>query len=212
MGQNVTLLVPTKLSNLTQYFGGLVDMAGETSSYQTRPWERPGHWHYCIWKMQHIINEYKLFSTMTNLFDCDGRCTLPDLDQNFEKSYKQRDSIYKCFWGAENDIGVDENNLDAAKIELCRSFKTLVENCSIPVGDCIEQTAIREIVMAEFLKDMVARTNRVIKFVENYIPDFYGGFSYDDCVIFGGDVSGTSSISASFLFIIVTTSTLYFVL
>ena len=218
IAENATLLIPTKISNLTQDFGVLVDNAGETSSNRFRPLEstvhwKGVHWKYCTWKMQHLVNENKLSKAFANnIFDCDGKCILPDWDENFELYIKQSREINMCFWRAENRIRSDVNNLDAAKIELCRGFKTLVENCSVPIYECIEDIAIREFVMAEFLKDMVTRTKRVIKIVENFIPNFYGSFTYDDCVIFGGEVAGTSSISASFLFIIVTTSTLYFVL
>ena len=55
--------------------------------------------------------------------------------------------------------------------------------------ECVENIAIKEIVLAEVLKDMVATTKRAMEIVKEHTqPDFLGDFTYDDCVIFGGEV------------------------
>ena len=52
--ENVTYLVPTKVSNLTQDFGTMLDTAGE----ERIAWGERSGWAYCDWKMAHIISDY----------------------------------------------------------------------------------------------------------------------------------------------------------
>ena len=54
-------------------------------------------------------------------------------------------------------------------------------------------SALKEIVMATFLKEIVVKTKRAME-----IEDF----SYDECVLFGGEVAGTTFASANLLLII----------
>ena len=54
--------------------------------------------------------------------------------------------------------------------------------------------------MAQFLKEMVVNTKGMMDIVEKYTnPNFFGDFTYDDCVIFGGDVAGATLDSAGWL-------------
>ena len=67
-------------------------------------------------------------------------------------------------------------------MEVCKSFKTIIENCTLPVTECIGIIATKEIVMAEIL---------------NMMEEFVGDFAFDDCKIFGGNVSKGSMQSKS---------------
>ena len=79
------------------------------------------------------------------------------------------------------------------------------------MSECIENIAIKEIVMAEILKMMVAKTKRAMEIVSNATqPDFLGGFSHDDCIIFGGDVAGASWHSSSWGHIVTTLVVIYY--
>ena len=54
-------------------------------------------------------------------------------------------SIFNCVWGAKwriSDVSDDLEDLDKAKMGLCKPFKTLLENCSIPIGECIGDIAV----------------------------------------------------------------------
>jgi len=112
-----------------------------------------------------------------------------------------KDSISDCFWNAQwaMEKGVahyvdDDLDIDQIKMQLCKPFKTIVENCTTPMTECFEKVAIKEIVMAEMLKKMVTKTKRAMEIVTNHTQsDFFGGFSHHDCIIFGGDVAGASS-------------------
>merc|ERR1712025_1145798 len=87
----------------------------------------------------------------------------------------------------------DNLDIDHVKMQLCKPFKTIVENCSIPMTECIENIAIKEIVIAEVLKNMVVKTKRTMEKVKNETQqNFLEAFSYNDCVIFGGDVARAS--------------------
>ena len=94
---------------------------------------------------------------------------------------------------------VDDNlDIDHVKMQLCKPFKTIVENCSIPMTECIENIAIKEIVIAEVLKKMVVDSKRTMEIVKNATrPDILESFSYNDCVIFGGMVARAPSQSAT---------------
>ena len=119
-----------------------------------------------------------------------------------------------CIESTKYDIVSDASgnldDLDVAKMGLCRGFKTLLENCSIPIGECIGNIALKEILMAEYLKVMVTKVDNVIEFVEKNIPNFFGGFTYDDCAIFGGEIAGSSSVSGSLVQIVATTMACYY--
>jgi len=114
--------------------------------------------------------------------------------------YRREGSISSCFWKAqivmERKVAyyVDEAlDVDHVKMQLCKPFKTIIENCTVPMSECIEDIATKEIVMAEILKKMVAKTKRAMEIVNNVTqPNFLGGFSHDDCIVFGGDVAGAS--------------------
>jgi len=113
-------------------------------------------------------------------------------------------SLSSCVWHAEWDMEsnvahyVDDNlDIDHVKMQLCKPFKTIIENCSIPMTECIENIAIKEIVIAEVLKKMVVKSKRTMEIVKNATrPDILGSFSYNDCVIFGGMVARASLQSA----------------
>ena len=114
------------------------------------------------------------------------------------------DSIWDCFWSArfrsQEDVAENVDDLDKAKMGLCRPFKTLIENCSVPIEECIGDIAVKEVVMTEFLNEMVEDTKSRMKIVEKFTsPTFFKGFTHEDCVIFGGDVAGAISSSAPFL-------------
>ena len=127
-------------------------------------------------------------------------------------------SISSCFWKAgwamERGTAyyVDEDpNVDHVKMELCKPFKKIIENCTIPMSECIEDIAIKEIVMAEMLKKMVAKTKRAIEIIKNATqPDFLGGFSHNDCTMFGGDVAGASLLCPSWGHIVTILLVIYF--
>jgi len=107
---------------------------------------------------------------------------------------------------------VDEAlDVDHVKMQLCKPFKTIIENCTIPMSECIEDIAIKEIVMAEILKKMVASTKWAMEIVSNVTqPNFLGGFSHDDCIVFGGDVAGASLQSPKWGQIVTTLMVIYF--
>ena len=93
-----------------------------------------------------------------------------------------------------------------------RPFKTLLENCSVPIGECIGNIAVKEIVMTEYLKMIIERIDLVMEIAEKHTtPGIFGGFTYDDCEIFGGNIAGVSSTSASWVHIIVLTMVSYYV-
>ena len=66
-----------------------------------------------------------------------------------------------------NDIG-DDMDKDKARMGLCRPFKTLLENCSIPIGECIGNIAVREIVMTEYLKTIIWKIDEVMGEAEKH--------------------------------------------
>jgi len=127
-------------------------------------------------------------------------------------------SVSSCFWkaGWAMERGVayyvdDDLNVDHVKMEICKPFKTIIENCTIPISECIEDIAIKEIVMAEMLKRMVAKTKRTIEIIKNATqPDFLGGFSHNDCRMFGGDVAGASLLCPSWGHIVTILLVIYF--
>ena len=127
-------------------------------------------------------------------------------------------SIHSCLWKAKSDMKhavryyVDEDlDVDHVKMELCSPFKTIVENCTIPMSECIEDIAIKEIVMAEMLREMVESTKIRMDWVKNATQaDFLGGFSHHDCIIFGGDVAAASLHSPKWGQIVTTFMVLYF--
>jgi len=120
-------------------------------------------------------------------------------------------SIHSCFWEAQRAMGrgvayyVDDDlDVDQVKMQLCKPFKTIIENCT-NWTECIGDIAIKEIVMSEMLKKMVEETKEIMEIVTTARqPDFFGGFSHHDCTIFGGDVA-RASLQCSTLRYIVTT-------
>ena len=107
---------------------------------------------------------------------------------------------------------VDEAlDVDHVMMQLCKPFKTIIDNCTIPMSECIEDIAIKEIVMAEILKKMVAKTKRAMEIVNNVTqPNFLRSFSHDDCIVFGGDVAGASLQSPRWGHIVATLMVIYF--
>ena len=102
--------------------------------------------------------------------------------------------IMSCIGDAELRMmeGTSSNldSLNKVKMELCKPFKTIIENCTLPVTECIGNIATKEIVMAEILKMM----EEVVRCTQ---PQFVGDFAFDDCKIFGGNVSKGSMQSKS---------------
>ena len=215
--ENVTYLVPTKVSNLTQDFGTMLDTAGERLPSKIAFGEK-SHWAYCDWKMAHIISDYQhLSDTIPELMRCDGKCNNEDGTLDYARHHDLQwgnGGIFECIENTKNDIvsdaGGNIDDLDVAKMGLCRGFKTLLENCSNPIGECIGNIAVKEILMAEYLKVMVPKLDYVIEFVEKSIPHFFGGFTYDDCSVFGGEIAGSSFLSASLLQIVVIAMACYY--
>ena len=225
---NYRILKNTKVSNLSQTFGVLRDLAGNRIGHEDHEFlSKPSHWTYCSWKMKHNVDEKDLFYALPNLFHCDGKCNTNDGDNqewiigSLEMAYLDVEtdelrydgfpnynvitgdgSIHECIWSAtfnmQDNVADNIANLDKAKIELCKPFKTILENCSIPINECIGDIAVKEIVMAHVLKEMVVKTKRAMEIVEKHTsPQYFGDFSYDDCVIFGGDVAGATFVSAN---------------
>ena len=126
-------------------------------------------------------------------------------------------SMFTCVWKAEMELSraASKNieDLDKAKMGLCKPFKTLLENCSIPISGCIEDIGIKEIVMAEFLREILAKTRNAMEIVEKYKkPNFFGDFTYEDCVIFGGHVAGATFGSPGWVQIILPSLATYLLL
>jgi len=229
----------TKISNLTKDFGNLIDKEGNRIGYPNGyapEITKPSHWQYCSWKMQHSINDGGLYPAIIYLAHCDGKCNTNDGDdqewldysiidvetnkfRDFYRPMKGDNNMFSCIWNAGWDMQrgvsyyVEKNDHDYVKMELCTPFKTLLENCSIPMTECVENIAIKEIVLAEVLKDMVATTKRAMQIVKEYTqPDFLGDFTYDDCVIFGGDVAGSTLHSVKLGVIVILVTVPYFFL
>ena len=214
------MICSTKLSNLTKEFGNLIDQEGNRIGYNNHDHvpqiTKPSHWQYCSWKMQHSINDEGLYPAIIYLARCDGKCNTNDGDDQkwisssnidvetneFKDFYDPMigdNHLFSCIWRAGWNMQdrvsefVETKDLDNVKMQLCKPFKTLLENCSIPMTECVENIAIKEIVLAEILKDMVATTKRAMEIVKEHTqPDFLGDFTYDDCVIFGGEVAGST--------------------
>jgi len=220
-----------KISNLTMEVGNLVDEEGNRIGFSSKAYvpevTRPSHWQYCSWKMQHSIDEKGLYPAIISLARCDGKCNnnhgddqkwidVHNIDletEEWHEFYKPMDGdnhMFSCIWRAEWTMQdrvskfVEKNDLDNVKMQFCKPFKILLENCSIPMTECIENIAIKEIVMAEVLKDMVATTKRTMEVVRKHTqPDYLADFTYDDCVIFGGDVAGSTMNSVKFVQIVI---------
>ena len=117
----------------------------------------------------------------------------------------RENGIFDCIWRTEfrvnDDVAGNIDDMDKAKMGLCRPFKTLIENCSIPVDECIGNIAVKEVVMSELLKMVIEKTDHVREITERLTtPDLFGSFTYDDCVIFGGDIAGASSTTINLVF------------
>ena len=60
------------------------------------------------------------------------------------------------------------------------------------------------------MKKIVVKTSRAMEIVVKCTsPQYFGDFSSDDCVIFGGDVAGTTFVSANLWGIVVTSLVVY---
>jgi len=254
-GDNFTMLIPTKISNLTEKFGILVDKdgnsLGDSSSNDLLVYGRPSHWKYCMYKMKQNIIEKddSLFYALGNLFRCDGKCNTNNGDDqewmsdslyleyyqinNRDKPFYDKENtyhrkgypgnsrliegengIFDCIWGTEfrvnDDVAGNIDDMDKAKMGLCRPFKTLLENCSVPVDECIGNIAVKEIVMSELLKMIIKKIDNIIKIAERLTtPDLFGSFTYNDCVIFGGDIAGASSTTINWVFMMLPTIICY---
>jgi len=200
--------------NLTQRFGKLVDKDGNRITQFTEDLDLevrdklsgfftpPSHWKYCSWKMKDAIECKDLYYHMGNLFRCDGKCNTNNGD---DQSWGFTDGdytdgpkwdIYGCIDDAESEMRhgvtnqVENRDVDRVKIELCKPFKTILQNCTILMDRCIGNIAIKEIVMVEVLKNMVAKSMKAIKKANEAQTDFLANFTYDNCVIFGGEVAG----------------------
>jgi len=200
---------------------------------------KPSHWTYCSWKMKHNIDEKDLFYALPNLFHCDGKCNTNDGDNqewiigSLDLGYKDvetkelhhepypnydpiqgDDSIFNCIrkaeWNMQDEVADNVEDLDKAKIELCKPFKTILENCSFPINECIEDIGIKEIVMTQVLKEMLGKTERAMQIVKKHTnPQYFGDFNYKDCVIFGGDVAGSTFHLANLGYIVLTSLLAY---
>merc|ERR1712215_608770 len=228
------MIYSTKISNLTQRFGVLKDKDGNRIGFGNNYPEEitlPSHWEYCSWKMKHYIDHEGLFNSLPmGLYHCDGKCNTNNgdnqrwidspnyswvdvkTDENHFDDYPGTEDkdMFKCIWSTEYSMQrgatyyVENLDLDRVKIELCKPFKTILENCTIPLNECISGVAIKEIVMADVLKTMVGTTKRAMEIIENNTQaDFFGGFTYDDCVIFGGVVAGAPLQSATLGYMII---------
>lgn len=116
------------------------------------------------------------------------------------------DQIFKCYRSAGHDLEkVNFADLDRAKMGLCKPYKTLLQNCSLLVGKCIGSSSIREVVMAEFLKDTMYRNHRFMGIVteQQKNSEYFGDFSFEDCKIFGGVVASAISSSSNKMLIII---------
>merc|ERR1711970_1281834 len=74
---------------------------------------------------------------------------------------------------------------------MCNSFNILVEGMSDALGRCLGDVSIREVPLAMALLDLKRGIYWEMKRVEEDTddPDYFGGFSFEDCPIFGGTVS-----------------------
>jgi len=194
----------------------------------------PSHWKYCSWKMKHAIEFGGLRYHTGDLFHCDGNCNtnngddqswgdigrsyidLATGDQQFPDDSPKWD-IYRCIDAAEYEMRhgvtnqVENRDVDRVKIELCKPFKTILQNCTILMDRCIGNIAIKEIVMTEVLKNMVAESKKAIEKANKAQTNFLANFTYDNCVIFGGEVAGAPLHSATLGYVLVLTVMIYFI-
>ena len=205
----------SKESNLTQKFGILVNKDG-TTKYDKNVYEitLPSHWKYCSWKLKNAVDEMGIYRALPHLAHCDGKCNTNDGDdQEWQSTFHTymdletgtdhdfynpldfgENPLFSCILqaGSPSRFSESSEDLDKIKMQLCKPFKTIIENCSIPMSECIENIAVKEIVMADFLKNMVAAVKQEMEIVESIHPGSMADFTYDDCMIFGGDVAGAN--------------------
>jgi len=192
----------------------------------------PSHWKYCSWKLKHTIDFEGLDFEMGNIFHCDGKYnTNNGDDQSWHPagdSYidiatgdhipddRPQWDVYHCIYNAVKAMRygvtnqVENRDVDKVKIELCKPFKTILENCTILMDRCIGNIAIKEIVMTEVLKNMVAKSKKAIQAVNKTQTDFLANFTYNNCVIFGGEVAGAPLHSATLRYVLVLKVMIYF--
>ena len=95
---------------------------------------------------------------------------------------------------------------------LCRPFKTFIENSSIPVDESIGNVAVKEVVMSELVEMIIETIDNVREITERLTtPDLFGSFTYNDCVIFGGDIAGASSSIINWVLMILQTIICYYI-
>jgi len=234
----------SKVSNLTQKFGILLDKDGtRIGKYDKNFFERtiPSHWQYCSWKMKKAVDDKGIYSALPYLAHCDGKCNTNDGDDQEWASggmsrheYKDLKTgtwhdfynplssygdnpLFSCVLQARMPNRFSDSfepfDLDKTKMQLCKPFKTIMENCTVLMSECIENIAIKEIVLADILKNMVAAVKDEMEVVDKFHPDSLAGFTYDDCVIFGGDVAGATYHSATLAhFMVLPAIVSYFIL
>jgi len=218
----------SKVSNLTQRFGILLNKDGtRIGKYDKNFYDRtiPSHWQYCSWKMKEAVDDEGILSALPYLAHCDGKCNTNDGDDQEWSSggmsrHEYKDlktgtwhdfynplSLFLCINQARRQNrfsdSVEPLDLDRIKMQLCKPFKTIMENCTDLMSECIEDIAIKEIVLTDVLKNMVASVKDEMEVVDKFHPDLLADFTYDDCVIFGGDVARATYHSATLAHIMV---------
>jgi len=178
------------------------------------------------------VTDAILFNSLPNLFHCDGKCNTNNGDDqewkggDYGYNYIDRSTgslvnggyewddgliigrtgIARCYWHLEIELDslTDFTDLDKAKMGLCKTFKSLIQKCSIPIGKCLGTVEIREVVMAEFLTNIFWRNKDMMGIWQDKVgnPDYFGDFSYKDCKIFGGVVAAASSDSSDWMKIV----------
>jgi len=218
------MLKNTKVSNLTQNFGVLKDKYGKRiGSDKIEEVTIPSHWKYCSWKLKHTIDKEGYSSALAmGLYKCDGKCNTNEgddqewidsrrysyndveTDEYHSHEYLGEEEFKNCILKTEINMSrgvsyyAEKLEPDWVKMELCWPFKNILENCTIPLYECIGDIGIKEIVMAEVLKKMLANTRRAMEIIENSTSqDLLGSFTFDDCVIFGGKVAKAPLNSAT---------------
>jgi len=220
-------------SNITQDFGKLVDESGGKldEHHGTLP-SQWGYCSWQLTKdlTKYSSTTDSLFSILPNLFHCDGKCNTNNGDDQEwisddttgmyyvvkedgtkgeikHEAWGEEDlveEILGCYWHAGFHLeGVDFTDLDKAKMGLCKPFKTLIQNCSIPMSKCLGSTPIIEVAMAEFLKNTLRNNKRIMQIVISKLedPDYFGDFIFNDCKIFGGIVAKATTSSSNWIII-----------
>eukprot|EP00092_Neocalanus_flemingeri_P017428 GFUD01018852.1.p1 GENE.GFUD01018852.1~~GFUD01018852.1.p1 ORF type:complete len:408 (-),score=75.56 GFUD01018852.1:170-1393(-) len=208
------LLINYRSNISTHDFGVLLDKdRKEIGSQYSNDYSS---WIYCTWKLTKdlMFNFKKLeYQTLNNFLNCDGKCntlTLPeDSDElryeKISKVSKGLDDTFGCFHSVGWSLtSVDFTDLHNGRMGLCNSFQTLIHNCSIPVGRCLGNVAIREVVTAKLLQGLLSETKDAISFVQKHYedPSYFGDFNFEDCEIFGGNGATAAFASSNWILIL----------